>query len=257
MAFAGSNKRQVYVYRHLSREQSLKLNELRTSIAELESTYTGQLLLTRAEYCLLLPLLNPLVIAQNSRQLKKLCNITQLPKNRLRKMKRNLWLQSAMGFVPVLNVVFTRKFKCNTRNLNILESQIQEEEDLIDFDKSMDHEGDGTLPTHITRLFDRCPAAKREQTASAVASSRQSRTTSLYYSPCVSISELRLVDFGIPESVKSKHSVVSTDSTAIESVDPDTCGVGGAYKNSDALDQATRAPPTRTERSWVSWGVAG
>ncbi|KAJ2454346.1 hypothetical protein EV183_001592 [Coemansia sp. RSA 2336] len=207
MVYKSSNRHQTY--RHLTNEQALSLNQVRDHIDELENTYSGYLLLAQSEYCLLLPLLNPLVIIQNKKHLKHLCKITDLPKEYLRKMKRNVWLQSAMGFVPIVNIIFARKFKCSTRNLNIFEQHLQREEDRLLFMQSTDSPNEDGLPVHITRLFNKCQAAKRGQPASGKNEGRK-RVTSLYFTPYASLSDLK-------DSIKSKQSNESVASTAINS----------------------------------------
>ncbi|KAJ2779735.1 hypothetical protein H4R18_003838 [Coemansia javaensis] len=171
----------AYVYRHLSSDQAAKLAVSRSTIARLESSYTGLLLLTESEYCLLLPLLNPVVIAQNRRRFKELCSVVDVSKKNRTRMVRNLWLQSCMGFIPVVNVLFTRRFKCNTRNLAILEAQIQDEED---------KEDDGVLlPPHIARMFGKSQAYAHEP-AAAPDTRRHSAAATIYHSACVSLLDL-------------------------------------------------------------------
>ncbi|KAJ2851812.1 hypothetical protein IWW36_000773 [Coemansia brasiliensis] len=211
MVYMNSNRHQTY--RHLTNEQASSLNQVRSHIDQLENTYSGYLLLAQSEYCLLLPLLNPLVIIQNKKHLKRLCKITDLPKEYLRKMQRNLWLQSAIGFVPIANIIFARKFKCSTRNLNIFEQHLQREEDKLLFMQSTDNSNEDGLPVHITRLFNKCPVVKREQAANGKHGGRKSRVTSLYYTPYTSLSDL--ADSKLVESIRSKQSNDSVASTAI------------------------------------------
>ncbi|KAJ2715242.1 hypothetical protein H4S00_004906 [Coemansia sp. D1744] len=208
MVYQNPGKRQGYVYRHLTHDQTSKLSEARSSINHLENTFVGYFLLTQSEYCLLLPLLNPFIIFQNNKHLGKLFDIAHVPKSYRRKMKRNLWLQSTIGFIPLVNVVFTRKFKCNSRNLQIFERCMQEEEDSALFQESTDNASASGLPTHITRLFDKCPVVKRER-REGTQSGQRSAAVSMYYSPCISLSELGIV---CPESAskQSSESVAST-----------------------------------------------
>ncbi|KAJ1724140.1 hypothetical protein LPJ61_005770 [Coemansia biformis] len=187
MAHSQLDRRNMYVYRQLSQEQATRLVSARAAILQEEGTCTGLLLLTEREYCLLVPLLNPLVIAQNRRRLKELCKVADVSKKGRQKMVRNLWLQSCMGFVPIVNVVFARKFKCNTRNLAILEAQMQMEEDEILFRHSDGTAGEGALPTHISKMFSRCPVYRR---AEAPSSRRESAALSVYYSATASLADL-------------------------------------------------------------------
>ncbi|KAI8325180.1 hypothetical protein GQ54DRAFT_240981, partial [Martensiomyces pterosporus] len=77
-------------------------------------------------------------------------------------MLHNLVLASAVGFVPVFNVIWSRKFKCNTRNLDILEAQLQSEENRYLYGRE-DTPDCVPLPKHIDRLFSRCPVYQRNQ----------------------------------------------------------------------------------------------
>ncbi|KAJ2714557.1 hypothetical protein H4R19_001665 [Coemansia spiralis] len=179
----------THIYRHMSQEQATRLANARAAAVQDEATYSGPLLLTEREYYLLLPLLNPLVIAHNRRRLNELCRVAEVPKKSRQRMVRNLWLQSCIGFVPLVNVVFSRKFKCNMRNLAILEAQLQREEDEMLFSKSDGSDCAGSLPTHITKMFSKCPVYKRTS-AMDTPSKRESAAISVYYSTCVSLSEL-------------------------------------------------------------------
>ncbi|KAJ1856003.1 hypothetical protein GGH12_003014 [Coemansia sp. RSA 1822] len=272
MVYQNSSKRQAYVYRHLTHDQSTQLSEARSSINHLENTYVGYFLLTQSEYCLLLPLLNPFVIFQNNKHLRKLCDITHVPKSYRRKMKRNLWLQSAIGFVPLVNVVFTRKFKCNSRNLQLFERHMQEEEDLVLFRESTDNSNASGLPTHITRLFDKCPVVKRER-RDGTKSGQRSAAVSLYYSPCISLSELGIVCPEYVSSKQSSESVASTfvskrsskqsresvASTVVNSVDANSVGKHEAGVSTEAVND-TRAQGWAfapvTQMTQMIWGTA-
>ncbi|PIA15572.1 hypothetical protein COEREDRAFT_81900 [Coemansia reversa NRRL 1564] len=139
-------------------------------------------------------------------------------------MMRNLWLQSCVGFIPIANIVFTRKFKCNIRNLQILELQMQEEEDRIVF-QNPDNLKEDVLPKHIAKMFNKCPVYRRPRTTPEN-SSVSSPVVSVYYSPCASLSELGVFNPDVAESIKSRQSIaVSTATTAIETPEQQMTGV--------------------------------
>ncbi|KAJ2768194.1 hypothetical protein IWQ56_003035, partial [Coemansia nantahalensis] len=178
-----------YIYSQLSQQQATLLVNARAAVAQEEATYSGPLSLTEREYYLLLPLLNPLVIVRDRRRLKELCRVAEVPKKCQQRMARNLWLQACIGFVPLANVVFTRKFKSNTRNLAILEAQMQLEEDELFFRKSDGSASESSLPTHVAKMFSMCPVYKRADAEDSW-SRRQSIAKSVYHSTCASLSEL-------------------------------------------------------------------
>ncbi|KAJ2742584.1 hypothetical protein GGI20_004375 [Coemansia sp. BCRC 34301] len=190
----------AYTYRHMSLSQSLALDDLRMATAQLDTSYNGLLLLTASEYWLLLPLLNPVVIFWNTRHYHRLCRAASLTPPARRQMLANLILTSVLGFVPIINIVFTRHFKCNKRNLAIVEAQLQASENKTANSKEADPEA-APLPAHIEKLFNKCPVFIRGQTMPAdtkrmslvsVYSTRSvsSAGFSVYSSPRVSMSDL-------------------------------------------------------------------
>ncbi|KAJ2593843.1 hypothetical protein GGH99_005156 [Coemansia sp. RSA 1285] len=118
----------TYLYKHLSDAETLRLDDIRQTAKEMDQGYSGYFLLTRSEYCMMLPMLNPVVIAWNTRAYRQMCRSVNVSKETKRAMRQNLLLASLVGFVPIANIAFSRKFKCTTRNLEILEAQIQEDE---------------------------------------------------------------------------------------------------------------------------------
>ncbi|KAJ2879134.1 hypothetical protein H4R27_005472 [Coemansia aciculifera] len=229
----------AYTYRHMSQSQSLALDDLRTATAQLDTSYIGLLLLTASEYWLLLPLLNPVVIFWNTRHYKRLCRATSLPKPARRQMISNLILTSMLGFIPIVNIIFTRYFKCNKRNLAIVESTLQANEDKTIYRKETDPDAI-TLPAHMEKLFNKCPVFKREQMAPAnsnrmsVASAHSAHSAhstysvdsvgsasySVYSSPRVSMSEL--LRYAEDDAAISVHSS-STDDAASTVIDLSDC----------------------------------
>ncbi|KAJ2534826.1 hypothetical protein EV175_006983, partial [Coemansia sp. RSA 1933] len=117
-----------YTYRHLSDEQVLRLEDIRHTAKEIDKGYYGYFPLTRNEYFLLLPMLNPIVIAWNTRAYRQMCRSVNVSKDTKRVMKQNLLLSSLVGFLPIANIAFSRKFKCTTRNLQAVEAQMQDDE---------------------------------------------------------------------------------------------------------------------------------
>ncbi|KAJ2017838.1 hypothetical protein GGI03_002879 [Coemansia sp. RSA 2337] len=222
----------AYTYRHMSQAQSLVLDDLRTATAQLDTSYIGLFLLTASEYWLLLPLFNPVVIFWNTRHYKRLCRATSLPKPARRQMLANLILTSVLGFIPIVNIIFTRCFKCNKRNLAIVESTLQANEDKTIYRKETN--SDTLMPAHMEKLFNKSPVFKREQTAPAssnrmsVASAHSacsvgsvaSASYSVYSSPRVSISEL--LRYAADDAAISVHSS-STDDAASTVIDLSDC----------------------------------
>ncbi|KAJ2796189.1 hypothetical protein H4S07_006294, partial [Coemansia furcata] len=125
----------AYTYRHLSQSQALALDDLRMATAQLDTCYYGLFLLTTSEYWLLLPLFNPVIIFWNTRHYQRLCRATSLATPARRQMLSNLILTSVLGFIPIINIIFTRLFKCNMRNLAIVESTLQTNEDMTIYRK--------------------------------------------------------------------------------------------------------------------------
>ncbi|KAJ1666780.1 hypothetical protein IW140_002372 [Coemansia sp. RSA 1813] len=128
MGIHRSRSGRTYVYKHLSEEQALRLKDIRETANDMDKSYTGYFLLTRSEYCMLLPVLNPMVIAWNTRAYRQMCRSVNVSKETKRIMKQNLLLSSLVGFLPIANIAFNRKFKCTSRNLEILEAQMQDDE---------------------------------------------------------------------------------------------------------------------------------
>ncbi|KAJ2489421.1 hypothetical protein IWW37_003993 [Coemansia sp. RSA 2050] len=220
-----------YTYRHMSRSQSLALDDLRTTTVQLDTSYNGLLLLTASEYWLLLPLFNPVVIFWNTRHYKRLCRATNLPSTSRRQMLANLILTSVMGFIPIINIIFTRLFKCNVRNLAIVESTLQANEDQSAYHKD-------PVPAQMERMFSKYQVFKREpvpaenkrmsvasmRSAISVASAHSvgsvaSASYSVYSSPHVSMSDL--LRYAENDAAASVHSSCTEDaaSTVIDLTD--------------------------------------
>ncbi|KAJ1898048.1 hypothetical protein LPJ81_004416, partial [Coemansia sp. IMI 209127] len=125
----------AYAYKHLSDEQALRLDDIRHTAKVMDKAYTGYFLMTRSEYFMLLPMLNPIVIAWNTRAYKQMCRSVDVSKETKRKMMQNLLLSSLIGFLPIANIAFNRKFKCTTRNLQAVEAQMQDDE--YDYEEQM------------------------------------------------------------------------------------------------------------------------
>ncbi|KAJ2062719.1 hypothetical protein GGI17_002226 [Coemansia sp. S146] len=212
----------------MSQSQSLALDDLRTATAQLDTSYIGLLLLTASEYWLLLPLFNPVVIFWNTRHYKRLCRATSLPKPARRQMLSNLILTSMLGFIPIVNIIFTRHFKCNKRNLAIVESTLQANEDKTIYCKETDPDA-VLLPAHMEKLFNKCQVFKRDQMAPAnsnrmsVASAHSAHSAysihsvgsasySVYSSPRVSMSEL--LRYAADDAAISVHSSCTGDAAS-------------------------------------------
>ncbi|KAJ2645202.1 hypothetical protein GGF44_000078 [Coemansia sp. RSA 1694] len=220
----------AYTYRHMSQSQSLALDDLRMATAQLDTSYIGLLLLTASEYWLLLPLFNPVVIFWNTRHYHRLCRAASLEPSACRQMLVNLILTSVLGFIPIVNIIFTRRFKCNMRNLAIVESQLQAGENKTICPKEADPEAI-PLPANVEKLFNKCPVFKRGQTMPAdtnrmsvvsvySTNSIGSAAYSVYSSPRVSMSELlRNVEGNAAMSVHSE----CTDDVASTVIDLSDC----------------------------------
>ncbi|KAJ2895714.1 hypothetical protein IWW38_002227 [Coemansia aciculifera] len=209
-------------YRHMSQSQSLALNDLRVATAQLDTSYNGIFLLTASEYWLLLPLFNPVVIFWNTRHYGRLCRAADLTPSARRQMVANLVWTSLLGFIPIVNIIFSRRFKCNMRNLAIVEAQLLASEGKTRYSKEADSET-APLPAHVERLFNKCQVFKREDTMPADANrmstvsmnstkSLGSAACSVYSSPRVSMSEwLRDAETSTTVSV---HSGCTDDATS-------------------------------------------
>ncbi|KAJ2344283.1 hypothetical protein GGF43_005486 [Coemansia sp. RSA 2618] len=138
---------------------------------------------------------------------------------------------------------------------------MQDEEDKAMFRESTDNTDDSGLPTHITRLFNKCPVVKRKP-GSGLASGQRSAVVSIYYSPCISLSELGIVD-ACSDSTSSKHSNDSVASTVISrsaskaniiSKHASLCESVTANKDVPAQSGWAFAPATQV--SQMLWGTA-
>ncbi|KAJ2813276.1 hypothetical protein FBU31_007466 [Coemansia sp. 'formosensis'] len=221
----------AYTYRHMSQSQALALDDLRMATAQLDTCYYGLFLLTTSEYWLLLPLFNPVIIFWNTRHYQRLCRATSLATPARRQMLSNLILTSVLGFIPIINIIFTRLFKCNMRNLAIVESTLQTNEDMTIYRKEANPDA---VPAHMEKLFNKCPVFKRDPAASANSNrmsivsahsaisvnSVGSASYSVYSSPHVSMSDL--LRYAADNAAISVHSSC-TDDAASTVIDLSDC----------------------------------
>ncbi|KAJ1992367.1 hypothetical protein GGI25_002894 [Coemansia spiralis] len=249
----------TYLYKHLSTEEALKLDDLRQLATQLDKSYSGYFLLTQSEYCLLLPFLNPLVIAWNAHAYRQMCRTVKVSNETKRKMKRNLLVASIVGFFPIANIAFTRKFKCTTRNLKVLESQIQAEEHVYSQKREIKERVDNAsdephartvklgaskmsdeipLPLTVRRMFNKCPRFVRNQSHPHLTyasdlnlPSNRNSVVSEYFSPRTSIElqNIKELDFlSRPEDIRASSSSFSHKSSS------------GATLTEQVLDPAKR-----------------
>ncbi|KAJ2842684.1 hypothetical protein J3B02_005507 [Coemansia erecta] len=214
-----NNSRRAYSYKHISREQGLRLDDIRQSTDQLDNSYSGYLLLTQSEYCMVIPLFSPFAILWNIQLYKMMCGISEPSKDIRAKMRKNLWLFSVISFIPILNILFTRKFKCSTRNLALLETHLQAEENKMLYRKSPSSRKKKTreseiipLPANVKRVFDRYPVFKRDKERPE--NSRVS-CISIYKSAQSSFTDLSSMN-ETPSTVRFKGSTDSLCSTVID-----------------------------------------
>ncbi|KAJ1998468.1 hypothetical protein GGI04_004990 [Coemansia thaxteri] len=260
-----SGLQRSYTYRHMSRSQSLALNDLRAATAQLDTCYMGTLVLTQSEYCLLLPLLNPIVICWNTRHYRRLCRTADLAATARRQMLANLLLVSLLGFIPIVNIIFTRRFKCNMRNLAIVESQLQANEDKTFYHKDGATTDDAPLPAHIERLFNKCPVFKRGDQAS-IADAQRNSPASVYSSPRTSLSDLgyyKEAAFAASMNSMQTDDVASTvidiaDGSSHEpkTLESETIANPATTKDATTIDEAILEQSPAGLQSWLYAPVA-
>ncbi|KAJ1816488.1 hypothetical protein LPJ56_004283 [Coemansia sp. RSA 2599] len=227
-----SSARGAYAYKHISREQGLRLDDIRQSTDQLDNSYSGYLLLTQSEYCMIVPLLSPFAIIWNIQMYRMMCGISEPSQDIRAKMRKNLWLFSLASFIPIFNILFTRRFKCSTRNLALLETHLQTEENKMLYRKSPANSKSSTsgiipLPANVKRTLDRYPVFKRDRERPE--NSRVSYI-SIYKSAYSSFTDLSSMG-DRPSAVRFEE---STDSLCSTVIDIDQNGSGGHPQNTSS-----------------------
>ncbi|KAJ1941365.1 hypothetical protein EC988_006780, partial [Linderina pennispora] len=149
-----------YVYKHLSKDEQHTVEALRKGTELLDNTRIGILPLTLNEYLLICPLFNPIVIIRNARQYYQLKRFGHTHIRTKRKIFRNFLKTAAVGFIPIFNVLWTRKFRCNQRNMRLVERSLRKEECRFLFGTTSPPD-DVPLPRNVEKLFDSCPKYER------------------------------------------------------------------------------------------------
>ncbi|KAJ1960178.1 hypothetical protein GGI12_003947 [Dipsacomyces acuminosporus] len=150
----------AHIYKHLSSEEQQALDDLRERTHLLDDTNAGSLRLTKSQYYLLLPILNVIVIRWHYKSYQQMAGICRLTTRNRNRMICNMLIAAVVGFIPVLNIIWSRRFKCNTTNLTILEGQLRAEENKFLYGCE-DVPDCLPLPKHIDRLFSSCPVYQR------------------------------------------------------------------------------------------------
>ncbi|KAJ2707152.1 hypothetical protein FB645_000978 [Coemansia sp. IMI 203386] len=219
-------------YKHISREQGLRLNDVRQSTDQLDNSYSGYLLLTQSEYCMIIPLLSPFAILWNIQLYRMMCGISEPTRKTRAAMRKNLWLFSLISFIPIFNILFTRKFKCSSRNLALLETDLQTEESKILYRRGSTTNTRALeneiipLPAKVKRMLDKYPVFKRDK---EMPENSRVSYISIYKSAFTSFTDLTLMNESTP-TVGFKE---STDSLCSTVIDIDQNGSDKQLANSD------------------------